>query len=168
MPPDELIELNVVKTDVALIKKDIKQIGRFFDKVDNAVDAMAGIQSALAVQHQIITNFNGKLETVEKQVEENKRLDRERSAVLGATMEVYRQSSKEDHQRIHDQNQAHRKERNDEIIKELKHIDSKVDKRLVVIETKLASVEKWKYYMMGISAAVIFIISKLDIASFIG
>ena len=168
MPPDELIELNVVKTDVALIKKDIKQIGRFFDKVDNAVDAMAGIQSALAVQHQIITNFNDKLETVEKQVEENKRLDKERSAVLGATMEVYRQSSKEDHQRIHDQNQAHRKERNEEIIKELKHIDSKVDKRLVVIETKLAAVERWKYYMMGISAAVIFIITKLDIKSFIG
>ena len=55
-------ELNVVKTDVALIKKDIKQIGRFFDRVDNAVDAMAGIQKSLAVQHQIITNFNDKLE----------------------------------------------------------------------------------------------------------
>jgi len=168
MPPDELIELNVVKTDVALIKKDIKQIGRFFDKVDNAVDAMAGIQSALAVQHQIITNFNDKLETVEKQVEENKRLDKERSAVLGATMELYRQSSKEDHQRIHDQNQLHRKERNEEIIRELKAIDSRFSERLTTIETKLASVEKWKYYMMGISAAIVFIISNLDIKSIIG
>ena len=161
-------ELNVVKTDVALIKKDIKQIGRFFDKVDSAVDAMTGIQKSLAVQHQIITNFNDKLEQQAALVEENKRLDEQRSAVLGDRMELYRVSSKEDHQRIHDQNQAHRKERNDEIIKELKHIDSKVDKRLVVIETKLASVEKWKYYMMGISAAVIFIISKLDLKSFIG
>ena len=164
MPED----LNAMKTDVALIKKDIKQIGRFFDRVDSAVDAMAGIEQALAVQHQIITNFNDKLDTVESRVEENKRLDEQRSAVLGDRMELYRVSSKEDHQRIHDQNQAHRKERNDEIIKELKHIDSKVDKRLVVIETKLASVEKWKYYMMGISAAVIFIISKLDLKSFIG
>jgi len=83
-------------------------------------------------------------------------------------MEVYRKSSKEDHQRIHDQNQLHRKERNEEIIKELKHIDGKVDKRLTVIETKLAAVERWKYYMMGISAAIIFIISKLDLKSFIG
>jgi len=160
-------EINVVKTDVALIKKDIKQIGRFFDKVDNAVDAMAGIQQALAVQHQIITNFNDKLDGVEERVEENKRLDKERSAVLGDRMEVYRRSSKEDHQRIHDQNQAHRKERNEEIIKELRHIDSKVDKRLTVIETKLAAVERWKYYMMGISAAIIFIIAQLDLKSFI-
>ena len=161
-------ELNAMKTDVALIKKDIKQIGRFFDRVDNAVDAMSGIQKSLAVQHQIITNFNDKLEQQAESIEENKIRDKERSAVLGDRMEVYRQSSKEDHQRIHDQNQAHRKERNEEIIKELKHIDSKVDKRLVVIETKLAAVERWKYYMMGISAAVIFIISKLDLKSFIG
>ena len=101
-------------------------------------------------------------------IEENKRLDKERSAVLGDRMEVYRRSSKEDHQRIHDQNQAHRKERNEEIIKELRHIDGKVDKRLTVIETKLAAVERWKYYMMGISAAVIFIISKMDLKSLIG
>ena len=161
-------ELNIVKTDVALIKKDIQQIGRFFDKVDNAVDAMAGIQKALAVQNQIIMNFNDKLEQQAEAIEENKRLDKERSAVLGDRMETYRKSSKEDHQRIHDQNQAHRKERNEEIIKELRHIDSKVDKRLTVIETKLAAVERWKYYMMGISAAIIFIISNLDIASFIG
>jgi hypothetical protein len=164
MPED----ITNMKTDVALIKKDIKQIGRFFDKVDNAVDSMAGIQQALAVQHQIITNFNDKLDAVESRVEENKRLDEQRSAVLGDRMEVYRKSSKEDHQRIHDQNQLHRKERNEEIIKELRHIDSKVDKRLTVIETKLATVERWKYYMMGISAAVIFIISKLDLKSFIG
>ena len=164
MPED----LNAMKTDVALIKKDIKQIGRFFDRVDSAVDAMAGIEQALAVQHQIITNFNDKLDTVESRVEENKRLDEQRSAVLGDRMEVYRQSSKEDHQRIHDQNQAHRKERNEEIIKELKHIDGKVDKRLTVIETKLAVVERWKYYMMGISAAIIFIISELDLKSLIG
>ena len=160
-------ELNAVKTDVALIKKDIQQIGRFFDKVDNAVEAMSGIQKALAVQNQIIMNFNDKLEQQAEAIEENKRLDKERSAVLGDRMEVYRKSSKEDHQRIHDQNQAHRKERNEEIIKELRHIDSKVDKRLTVIETKLAAVERWKYYMMGISAAIIFIISKLDITSFI-
>tara|TARA_B110000971_G_scaffold214595_1_gene246893 strand:- start:442 stop:936 length:495 start_codon:yes stop_codon:yes gene_type:complete len=164
MPED----ITNMKTDVALIKKDIKQIGRFFDKVDNAVDSMAGIQQALAVQHQIITNFNDKLDAVESRVEENKRLDEQRSAVLGDRMEVYRKSSKEDHQRIHDQNQLHRKERNEEIIKELRHIDSKVDKRLTVIETKLATVERWKYYMMGISAAIIFIISKLDLKSFIG
>ena len=83
-------ELNIVKTDVALIKKDIQQIGRFFDKVDNAVDAMAGIQKALAVQNQIIMNFNDKLEQQAEAIEENKRLDKERSAVLGDRMETYR------------------------------------------------------------------------------
>jgi hypothetical protein len=164
MPDD----LNALKTDIALIKSDVKQIGRFFDKVDSAVSGMAEIQKSLAVQYQIITNFNDKLQSVEDRVEENRINDQERSAVLGDRMEVYRQSSKEDHQRIHDQNQLHRKERNEEIIRELKSIDNRFSERLTIIETKLASVEKWKYYMMGISAAIVFIISNLDIKSFIG
>jgi hypothetical protein len=164
MPDD----LNALKTDIALIKSDVKQIGRFFDKVDSAVSGMAEIQKSLAVQYQIITNFNDKLQSVEDRVEENRINDQERSAVLGDRMEVYRQSSKEDHQRIHDQNQLHRKERNEEIIRELKSIDNRFSERLTIIETKLASVEKWKYYMMGISAAIVFIISNLDIKTFIG
>ena len=164
MPDD----LNALKTDIALIKSDVKQIGRFFDKVDMTVSGMAEIQKSLAVQHQIITNFNNKLQSVEDRVEENRINDQERSAVLGDRMETYRRSSKEDHQRIHDQNQIHRKERNEEIMRELKAIDNRFSERLTIIETKLASVEKWKYYMMGISAAIVFIISNLDIKSFIG
>lgn len=164
MPDD----LNVLKTDIALIKGDLQQIGRFFDKVDMTVSGMAEIQKSLAVQHQIIANFNDKLQSVEDRVEENRISDQERSAVLGDRMEIYRRSSKEDHQRIYDQNQVHRKERNEEIIRELKSIDNRFSERLTIIETKLASVEKWKYYMMGISAAIVFIISNLDIKTFIG
>ena len=124
MPED----LNALKTDIALIKSDVKQIGRFFDKVDKSVS----------------------------------------SAVLGDRMETYRVSSREDHQRIHDQNRANRKERNDEILAEMAKLSDILDRRITQIENKLGGVERWKFYMMGISAALVFIISKLDIKSFIG
>jgi ABC-type Fe3+-hydroxamate transport system substrate-binding protein len=164
MPED----LNALKTDIALIKSDVKQIGRFFDKVDKSVSCMAEIQQSLAVQKQIIENFDDKLATVEDRVEDNKILDEKRSAVLGDRMETYRVSSREDHQRIHDQNRANRKERNDEILAEMAKLSDILDRRITQIENKLGGVERWKFYMMGISAALVFIISKLDIKSFIG
>jgi uncharacterized protein Yka (UPF0111/DUF47 family) len=54
-------DLQHVKTDIALIKKDIQSIGKFFDKVDDAVDGMADIAKSLAVQQQIMENFQPKL-----------------------------------------------------------------------------------------------------------
>jgi|TARA_B110000977_G_scaffold119590_1_gene154152 4-diphosphocytidyl-2C-methyl-D-erythritol kinase len=161
-------ELNAVKTDIALIKKDIKQIGRFFDKVDIAVDAMSDIQKALAVQHQIITNFGDKVDNVESRVEENRIESMKADAVYTDRLEQYRLSSKEDHQRLSDTNMENRRERNAEIMEALSKLNGNLDKRISQIENRLASVEKWKWYMMGLSASVIFIITKLDIKSIIG
>ena len=161
-------ELNAVKTDIALIKKDIKQIGRFFDKVDIAVDAMSDIQKALAVQHQIITNFGDKVDNVESRVEENRIESMKADAVYTDRLEQYRLSSKEDHQRLSDTNMENRRERNAEIMEALSKLNGNLDKRISQIENRLASVEKWKWYMMGLSESVIFIITKLDIKSIIG
>jgi hypothetical protein len=49
-------EVNVLKTDVALIKKDIKQIERVFNKVDHAVGDMAELHKIAAVQEKILEN----------------------------------------------------------------------------------------------------------------
>lgn len=161
-------DLNSVKTDVALIKKDIKQIGRFFDKVDIAVESMSDIQKALAVQHQIIKNYDNKLDTLEARVEENKIESMKADAVYTDRLEQYRISSKEDHQRLSDNNMVNRKERNQEIMDALSKLNGNLDKRISEIENKVATVEKWKWYMMGISATILFILSKLDIKTFIG
>jgi hypothetical protein len=62
-----------IKIDVALIKKDIKQIERFFGKVDSAVDGMADITQSLAVQHQIVKNFQEKLNFFDEKLEVSSR-----------------------------------------------------------------------------------------------
>ena len=63
-------ELNAVKTDVALIKKDVKQIERFFDKVDSVMSEMSDMTKSLAVQQKIMEHFASKLEDLEEKMEE--------------------------------------------------------------------------------------------------
>ena len=41
-------EINSLKTDIALIQKDVKQIERVFTKVDNAVGQMSEILKPLS------------------------------------------------------------------------------------------------------------------------
>ena len=47
-------EVNSLKTDIALIQKDVKQIENVFQKVDTAVSQMADIYKSLAVQENIL------------------------------------------------------------------------------------------------------------------
>jgi hypothetical protein len=43
-------DINILKTDIALIQKDVKQIERIFKKVDDAVCQMSEILKIAAVQ----------------------------------------------------------------------------------------------------------------------
>ena len=54
-------EINDLKIDIAIIKKDIKTIERFFNKVDNVVDDISDISKMIAVQQQLIQNFQEKI-----------------------------------------------------------------------------------------------------------
>jgi len=47
-------ELNSVKTDIALIKNDVKQIERFFDKVDEAMEQMVSLAQDIAVKQEVL------------------------------------------------------------------------------------------------------------------
>ena len=62
-------ELNDLKVDIAIIKKDIKQIERFFDKVDVIIDDMSEVAKMIAVQQQLISNFDSKLNYTDERLE---------------------------------------------------------------------------------------------------
>ena len=67
-------EVNTLKTDVALIKKDIRQIERVFDKVDGAISDMSELHTIAAVQEAILESAERRLtmleENIAKQTEE--------------------------------------------------------------------------------------------------
>ena len=67
-------ELNSVKTDIALIKNDVKQIERFFDKVDEAMEQMVSLAQDIAVQQKVLETFETKLDGLEGKLDTQSRM----------------------------------------------------------------------------------------------
>lgn len=154
--------LSGVKTDVALIKKDIKQIERFFSKFDYVVEMSAERDKNLAVQHEILNSLAAKMEVMDAKIDDNKVDGLKALAVVHDRLEQYRTSTKDDHQRLADSSALNRKERNQEIMDALAALNKHMDTRLAATEDKVTSLDRWKWYLMGMAAVAIFIISRLE------
>jgi hypothetical protein len=167
-----------LKTDVALIKKDIKTIERFFDKVDTVMSEMSDMAKGVAVQQQIIEHFDNQLSDIKKNVEEHKQEDIARTKVLHKRLEEYRAASKDDHKRLSDQNALNRSERNKEIMDALSKLNGNLDLRMNELkaatedqESRLRGIENGKWWILGMAATVAFVLtmaSEFDLMSFIG
>ena len=157
---EDLVEM---KTDIALIKADIKQINKFFNKVEASIDMMAELSKNVAVQDEILKNMNAWVNDIEERVETHRKEDAERQKIIGERLEEYRKSSKEDHQRLADHNAEKRKETNDQILREIREMNAEMLKKINEQNRRINALENWKYYMMGVGAVLIFILAKVGI-----
>lgn len=163
-----MAEVNELQTDVALIKKDIKQIEKFFNKFDAALDTMSEMSKQVAVQGQVLVNTSEKLHDLEQRVEEHRKEDKARTEFLTEKLEEYRSSSRNDHARLAEDSKQNRKERNEEIMQELSKLNDSLDKRLTILDNRIKILEQWKWYIMGLGGAVVFIVSEMQWPSFFG
>ena len=152
--PDTDINL---KTDVALIQKDLKQIERFFTKFDTALQSMSDIAQKVAVQGEILKNTAEKLEDLEAKINEHKQEDVARAQLLNERLEETRKSAYNDHEKLAKESQQNRKERNEEIMTQLSKMNGSLDVRLEKLDDRIKTLEHWKWYIMGLGAVVIAI-----------
>jgi DNA repair exonuclease SbcCD ATPase subunit len=156
--PDTDINL---KTDVALIQKDLKQIERFFTKFDTALQSMSDIAQKVAVQGEILKNTAEKLEDLEAKINEHKQEDVARAQQLGERLEETRRSAYADHERLAKDSALNRKERNEEIMTQLSKMNGSLDVRLEKLDDRIKTLEHWKWYIMGLGAVVIAIAANI-------
>jgi DNA repair exonuclease SbcCD ATPase subunit len=152
--PDTDINL---KTDVALIQKDLKQIERFFTKFDTALQSMADMSQKVAVQGEILKNTSEKLQSLELKITEHKIEDVARAQLLNERLEETRRSAYNDHEKLAKESQQNRKERNEEIMTQLSKMNGSLDARLEKLDDRVKTLEHWKWYIMGLGAIVAFI-----------
>lgn len=155
-------ELSELKTDIALIKKDVKQIEMFFNKFDSALATMSDVSQKVAVQGEILKNTIDKLEILEERIEQHRVEDIHRGEIISVRLEEHRKSARDDHQKLSDQNAVNRKERNEEIMKELHKMNGSLDKRLQGLDEKIQSLENMKWYFMGIVAVLAIVGSQIN------
>ena len=148
-------ELNQLKIDIALIKKDIRQIERFFNKVDETVDAMSGIAKDLAVQEQKNVNANQKIKFLDAKIDENTKSQLESRLVLA------------------DQLDDTRIEFRDALAK-VSSVDedgiNEVFEKIQSLEDRVVDLERARWYGMGVAGTIIFVLGiiSLDFLPFNG
>ena len=153
-------DLNL-KTDVALIQKDLKQIERFFTKFDTALNSMSELSKHVAVQGEILKSQAEKLQSLEMKITEHKLDDIERAKMLSDRLEEHRKSAYADHERLAKESQLNRKERNEEIMAQLSKMNGALDAKLTKLDGRITMLEQWKWWIMGLGAVITFIAANI-------
>ena len=151
-------EVNTLKTDVALIKKDIKQIERVFDKVDHAVSDMAELHKIAAVQETILENAERRIENLEDTFIKHTEEELEYRKELNKTLTDMKEDA-----------QKQRERRHKEVLESIQNMHKAVSEKLDVQDQRIRALENWRWWILGASAALIFILTRYDaLVSFFG
>ena len=139
--------LSSVKTDVEILKRDVSSIqgllGRLDTAIDKIADASGGISQILAVHEQNIG-------TLAEDVAERKRLAEKETELLHRRITDMKDESAENHRRNHS-----------EIMSKLDKMDEEVGTELKNLSGRVTILERWKWWIMGGSWVIGFIIATL-------
>jgi chromosome segregation ATPase len=149
-------ELHDIKTDIALIKRDITQISHVYKKVDDALDRMAAITQATAVSEKVMENTTQRIVRLERTVDHvDEDLNKIRSD-LSAQFGDFTDKVIEDRDRRHK-----------ETMEAIDALSKTISDKLRTQEERIASLERDRWYVLGGGAVIIFILTVVPWSSFL-
>ena len=151
-----------IDTDIALIKKDIANMNKFFGRVETTIDMMGELTKDVAVRNEILEHTKQKLDDVEKMCDDHRRTDLLALNVMSDRLEEYRRSAREDHQRLADHNADKRIKASKEIIDRIDSMEKALHARMNETTKKINALENWRYYIMGVGGALMLLLAKLN------
>lgn len=150
-------ELNTLKTDVEIIKRDIGAIQNFSNKIDEAIEKMAevsnNISKMLIVHDQKLQNHDQQIDGLKVSLSERKS-DNEKQFEL-----IHKRISD-----MKDENHAEREKYHKEILAALKEIAASQKD----LDIRITVLEKWKWYVMGGAAVIGFVLAQVPWDKFFG
>lgn len=163
-------ELNELKIDIALIKKDIRQIERFFNKIDDIVETIKDIVRDAAVQEQLNKSIEEKLAFLERRLEEHTRIDIEARMALKEDIDDTRDIFKKELKETADAALTKTDDRTDEVLEKMDKMMDRFDEKVDKISERVGELEKMRWWAMGAAAVIIFLLglSSFDLVQFIG
>ena len=155
-----------LETDIALIKSDIKQINKFFGRVESSMEILADVQKQVALNTQTL-NFHGqKIEELDRVTDDFRKEEGLRMTVLSDRLEEYRRMARDDHAKLTEKNNRVRSESQDQVLERIDKMERGLHERITFQTKRINSLENWKYYMMGIGAVMVFIVVRVNWPSF--
>lgn len=150
-------EINTIKTDVALIKRDITQISQVYKKVDATLGQMSEITKTMAVQDKILENDGHRIALLEESLVKH----------TGEQAEFRKELSRRLDE-ISEKSDLDREKRQKEIIEALDKMTGVINKQLEDQNTRITRLENWKWYVAGLAGILLIIINKISWAVLFG
>lgn len=138
-------EINSIVTDIALVKKDIKQIEEVFVKFDKVAGQMSEILKNLAVQEAMLKNNEKRVEILEKKFVQHNKDEMEFHRDLNKRLDELKEAS-----------EKHREDRHKELMSAMSDMKTSFDNKLDEQNQRITKLENWKWYVMGIAALIVF------------
>lgn len=141
-------DINTIVTDIALVKKDIKQIEEVFIKFDKVAGQMSDILKNLAVQEAMLKNNEKRVEILEKKFVQHNKDEMEFHRDLNKRLDELKEAS-----------EKHREERHKELMSAMNDMKTSFDDKLDKQNQRITKLENWKWYVIGVSALVVLFLS---------
>lgn len=145
-----------LKTEVAIIKRDISAINAFSGKIDDAIEKMAEVSNSIS---KMLIMHDNKLQNHDQQIDGLKMSMSERKSDFEKQVELL-------HKRISDmkdENHSERQKNQAELLAAIKEIGESVNG----LEDRITSLEQWKWYLLGAAAVIGLIMSQIPWGSFL-
>jgi DNA repair ATPase RecN len=149
--------INSIKTDVALVQKDVKQLERVFVKVDTAVDQMSEVLKTIAVQENILENNERRIVTLEESLRKHNEQE-----------EAFRKEFNRKFEEMKEAEQKERERRHRELLESIENLNKNMTDKLEKQDKRIQTLENWRWYILGIGAVILFILNKLPWALLFG
>lgn len=150
-------ELNAVKTDVAVIKRDITQISQVYKKVDDTLEQITQLAKTIAVQEKILENDTRRIELLEEAIVKHNQDEVEFRKELNVKLETMTNVNTQD-----------RDKRHKEILEAVKEMSDSVNSKFDAQDKRIGSLEKWKWYVAGALGIVAFLAEKFPWSTLFG
>lgn len=147
-------EINSLKTDVALIQKDVKQIERVFNKVDDAVGQMSEILKTMAVQDMVLENTERRVFSIEESFKKNTVEEEAFRKELNLKLEDMKETANRDRDRRHR-----------ELLDSIENLNRNMGEKLDKQDKRIQTLENWRWYVLGIGLVIIFILNKIPVTT---
>lgn len=150
-------EINTLKTDIALIQKDIKQIETVFKKVDNAVGQMSEILKTIAVQENILENNERRVSVLEETIKRHNEEEEQFRKELTNKFDDMKETAQKERERRHR-----------EVLDSIENLNKNMSEKLEKQDKRIQALENWRWYILGIGAVLLLILNKMPWPTFFG
>lgn len=140
-------DLNTVRTDVEILKKDVSNIQGLLSRLDTAIDKIADASNGIS---KILAVHETQIKETDASLVERKRLAEKEVELLHRRISDMKEESVESDRRNHN-----------EIIDKLDNMGKEVSGELKSMSERVTILERWKWWIMGGSWVIGFVIATL-------